>query len=176
MRRAYYDFCLNKAVIESNHPHLFDLKFCLIQVTQQDLKQNFELPKNLKWNIRAASPNSEGLKERWYPNYLLTTNGYVKIVRPKIGTNVLKNDSEWLEVTPEMISAAYKSRSGLIWLKRTIKQFGIDRIVLSSVLERPPSMRDLLSALALILDWPFDRTVSNIKHNSQTLVDELYEV
>lgn len=187
MRRSYYDFCVNMAVIERGHPHFLELKFCLIQASSRVLKNGPpEMPKNMVWGVRLPTKSVNDvlknfmnaglvLREHHYPGYLLAENGAVKITRPKIGFTPIADNSCWLEITPEIVKAAYKTKNSFIWLRELVGRFSVGRIVLSSVLEKPPSMRDLIASLAIVLDIPFNRLEETIKHNSLLLFGELYE-
>lgn len=147
------------------------------------------MPKKVAWGIRVSSTlNVEGiskefsdmglcsvLRERVYPDRLVAENGVVKIVRPKIGFTPNMDEKCWLEITPEIVEAAYKSKSNFAWLRELIERFTVRRIVLSSVMERPPAMRDMVAALAIILDTPFSELGTIIKRNSVSLVGEICE-
>lgn len=190
MRRSFYDFCLHEKVVESGHPHFLDLKFCIIKTSGQTIKNYAsKMPKNVAWGLRVPSTVNVDrvlkeffgmglcsvLKERAYPDHLVADNGIAKIVRPKIGSAVNVDKKCWLEITPEIVRAAYKTRNNFAWLKELIERFTVRKIVLSSVLEQPPAMRDLVAALALILDTPFDELGTTIKRNSLSLIGEICE-
>lgn len=175
--------------MESGHPHLFDLKFYMLQIQDElALAAAPKAPEKVVWGIRAPPALFDrlikergalgfryALKERSYPSHLLAENGAVRIIRPKIGFNPPIDARCWLEITPETIRFAYQTRSGFVWLRRLVDQFGEKKIVLSSVLEKPPSMRDMVSGLALLLDIAPSELKRIVAHNSESLLGELYE-
>ncbi|MEM3710794.1 MAG: hypothetical protein QW453_01975 [Thermoprotei archaeon] len=165
-------------MIETRHPYYFDLKFFALYTSTQDITNNeLHIPKNLSWITRSSNPDiKNALRESVHQNYLLAECGCIKIVRPRIGAPLKPSGDWWLELTPELIKSAYQSNRLLIWLKNTIRAFGIKRVVFSSVLEKPPSMRDLLVAAAIILDYNPQVFDEIIKTNSKRLVDEIYEI
>jgi hypothetical protein len=170
-------------VIATNHPHLFDLKFCLIHVAVQDVnKIRQAMPKNLEWMPRVVNGNFKKelalrsvVIERSHENYISAESGATCIVRPIIGANLTVKNEWWLELTPALIKSAYQSKSVLLWLKKVVGRFGTHKIVVSSESPNPPAMRDLLSAVAVILDFSPNDFIETIRTNSKRLVDDLYE-
>jgi hypothetical protein len=176
MRRSYFDFCMNIKVLESLHPHYLELKFFALNVPRKDVTSIAHSIRSLKWIPRGPNiDEGEALKEYFHRNYLLAQHGFTKIIRPRVNAPLIVNKEWWLELTPEIIKSAYSSKNTLVWLKNLVQAFGIDKVVFSSVLEKPPSMRDLLAAAALILDYNPREFDELIKANSSRLVGELYE-
>ncbi|HLH45325.1 MAG TPA: hypothetical protein VKV31_00985 [bacterium] len=177
MRRSYFDFCVNIKALESQHPHCLELKFFALNVSRKATTSIAQSIRSWKWIPRGPDTDEgRALKEYFYRNYLLAQHGFTKIIRPRVNAPLIVNKEWWLELTPEIIKSAYSSKNTLVWLKNLVQAFGIDKVVFSSVLEKPPSMRDLLTAAALILDYKPREFDELIKANSSQLVGELYEI
>jgi|GEM_PF-793249 hypothetical protein len=178
MHRSYADFCVNKDTVLTNHPHLKDIRFCLIKVSNSGDRERiipFLAEAGFKWLFRTGSNDAlnNSVLERVYADRTVAKHKDTIIIRPLTNRPIVTPRGAWLELTPSILQSSVRTRRDHGLFIRTVEQAGVERVVLSSDKPNPPSMRDMVSLMAILLELKFEQLDALIKHNNRRLESEL---
>jgi hypothetical protein len=178
MRRGYSDFCLDKDTVLTNHPCLKDIRFCLIKVScSNDIEVVTPFLETAGFNWLFRTKSSGGLTnfvlERVYTDRVEAKCKDTVIIRPLVNKLVSMPRRAWLELTPAILQRSTRTRQDYNLLVKTIERVGVDRVVLSTDKPNPPSIRDVVSLMAAVLELEFSQLDQLIKRNNRSLEGEL---